>query len=170
MISRKSDMVTGLGILAGVAILFHETLSIPEPRFEPMGSALLPQIVLGVMAILAIAEIIKAARHHYLPTSEEYKLHKQAEEAGLPVESHEFRHAYRIRTGITLVALIAYAAVLSTALINYYIATFIFSTGLTAYLAKGNRKYTMIGIIVIAIILGLLYVLSRSMNVVLPTM
>lgn len=169
MISRKSDILVGLGILAGSAFLLYDTNNIPEPRFEPMGSAFLPRIVLGAMAVLAVIEIFRALFNHFRPTSETYEVLEKEEEAEFPEENEpKFRHAWWIRTGITLLALMGYTLLLTYELVNYYLLTFIFSAGLTAYLGRGNLKYTTIGIIVVAVILGLLYLLSHTMAVVLP--
>lgn len=170
MISKKSDIAVGVGIIIGAAILYRETLSIPEPRFEVMGSALYPQAILIAMAFLAIVEIVRAVRNHYLPTSEEAQLRKKADEAALPMESKEFRHNYRLRTFVTILALVAYVVILSNEWVNYFIVTFVFGVALTAYLSRWNKKYTLIGAVTVAIILGLLHFLSKTMSIVLPTM
>ena len=170
MITRKTDMAVGVGILAGVSFLFYDTLSIPEPRFEPMGSALMPQLVLGVMAVLALIEIVQALRHRYKPDSDEAKMIEEAQTRNVPISNRGFRHGVRVRTTLTFLVLVLYTALLSFNLVNYYIATFVFSTALTAYLSDLNPKYTLIGACTVGCILGLLYLLSTTMNVILPTM
>lgn len=170
MISRKSDVWVGVGILGGIGVLFWETLSIPAPRFEPMGSAMMPKMVLLFMAVLAVVEIVQALVRRNEPTTEEYRMMREAEDRNQPREEKAFRHLVRIRTAMTLGLVVVYVLVLTFGLLNYFVATFIFSTGLTTYLSDWNRRYTCIGMCAIAVILGLLYLLSSTMDLILPTM
>ncbi len=47
-------------ILAAAAALFHHSRQLPPPRFEPMGPAFFPQLVLKGIIVLASYTIIKA--------------------------------------------------------------------------------------------------------------
>lgn len=171
MISRKTDMLVGAAILGGSLFLLYDTRKIPGPRFEPMGSAVLPRIVLATIAVLAVIEIARAAFHHFRPTSEVAEIIDQEEKKEFPhQDSPRMRYIWLVRTLVTLLVLMAYTFLLTYDIGNYYVVTFIFSAGLTAYLADFNLKYTMIGIMTILVILGLLYLLSHTMGVVLPTM
>lgn len=170
MISRKSDIWLGVGILAGIGILFKETLDIPAPRFEPMGSAMMPKLVLLFMSVLAIIEIVQAIVRRNEPSTKEYQMMREAEDRYQPREQKSFRHLVRVRTGITLVVLLLYVTTLTFNLVNYYVATFVFSSGLTAYLSDWNRKYIVIGMCTVTGILGLLFMLASMMGLILPTM
>ena len=177
MISAKREICVELAILVGIGILFRETLSIPEPRFEPMGSALMPQGVLIAMAILAFINLIKAIKHWRIePDTDEYRMAKEAENRNMPPECSlldpgcNFYREVAIRTFVTLLLLIVYTGILALKLVNYYAITFIFATFLTGYLSLWNKKYIVIGAITVTCILALLYLLSTTMNVVLPTM
>lgn len=156
---RKTDIGVGIGILAGAAILFHETLKIQAPRFEPMGSAMLPRIVLGIMALLALNLIREALRKK-----------KQDRAPETDGEDTAFRVQVALATLITLGATCLYTAALSLELLHYYPATFLFITALTAFLSRGNKKYTLIAACVAVSVIALLHILAVSLNLVLPGM
>ncbi len=170
MISRKSDIFLGVGILAGLGILFNEAMKIPAPRFEPMGSAMMPKAVLLIMAVLTVIEIIQALRKHHVPDTDEYKLIQESRERNQPRSQQEFRHQARIRIGVTFLALVAYVTILTFSLVNYFVVTFVFGTLLSGYLSGWSKGHIVIGICTITTILGLLYLLSSTMGLILPTM
>ena len=176
MISPKREIGIQLVILVGLGVLFNETLSIPEPRFEPMGSAIMPQGCILIMAGLSLFNLIKALfKMRTEPNTEEYRMRMEAANRNAPPECSlldpgcDFYREVAKRTFVTLLMLIAYAAILTFNLVDYFIITFIFATTLTAYLSR-NKKYTIIGVITVTCILALLYLLHETMGVMLPTM
>lgn len=54
------DLALVLAVLAGAGLLLIGASSLPPPRFEPMGSAALPRILAGLMALFALLIGIKA--------------------------------------------------------------------------------------------------------------
>jgi len=54
-----SDLVILLFIIAASIFLFFQTNTIPAPRFEPLGSAFFPRLILGAIIILSLMLIVK---------------------------------------------------------------------------------------------------------------
>ncbi len=175
MISAKREICIEIGILVGIGVLFRDTLDIPAPRFEPMGSAVMPQGLLIIMAILALINLVKAiVRWRIEPNTDEYKMVQASERRNLPPESvplipiENFDREVIKRTLITLALLMTYTTVLTLDLVNYYVASFVFATFLSGYLGLWRKKYIAIGAITICCILGLLFMLAKTMGLILP--
>lgn len=64
------DLFLGAGALLVAALLVIGTAGLPPPRFEPMGSAALPRILAGVIALLSLGVVVSAFRSRGKTTSE----------------------------------------------------------------------------------------------------
>ena len=57
----RIEIGLGVFLIAFSAVIYVGTLSLPAPKFEPLGSAALPAILSGIMAALSLVMIVRAA-------------------------------------------------------------------------------------------------------------
>jgi putative tricarboxylic transport membrane protein len=56
----RADIFLGIGLILFSAIVYWASLDLPEPEYEPLGSAALPQALALFMSLLSIVVIIRA--------------------------------------------------------------------------------------------------------------
>jgi len=68
----KKEIGTSLGIIVFCALLVQQALALPKPRFEPLGPAFFPLLVLGCvigLSVLHIAIELRKARQKVDPAT-----------------------------------------------------------------------------------------------------
>ena len=58
----KADIVFALVIILVSTVIYWQTLGLPPPRYEPLGSAAVPRALAIIMAVLALLVLIRALR------------------------------------------------------------------------------------------------------------
>ncbi|MEX0348064.1 MAG: tripartite tricarboxylate transporter TctB family protein [Paracoccaceae bacterium] len=99
--------------LAGAVILFIGAVSLPPPRFEPLGSAALPRILGGLLVVFALIVAVGAIMRHRSsdPIVQEDKTGPKADPK---------------RGALVFVALIAYVFALDVLSVPFLVATPLF--------------------------------------------
>lgn len=59
---QKQDVSLALASMFLAGLLFYGSIGLPAPRFEPMGSAALPQILAGLIVLLSALILMRAFR------------------------------------------------------------------------------------------------------------
>lgn len=96
------DLALAAAVLAAAALLFVGASSLPPPRFEPMGSAALPRILGGLLAVFAVIVGARAA----------LRLLRSGEAPVTTDTPSDASNSSPVRTLVVLVALIAYVTAL----------------------------------------------------------
>lgn len=56
----KADLAFAVIILVFSAVIYWQTLDLPPPRYEPLGSAAVPQALCVIMSLLALVVLVRA--------------------------------------------------------------------------------------------------------------
>lgn len=160
MLTLTKDRALALALLAITGILMAETRNIAPPTsWQPYGSALFPQILLGVIAVLSLLLLIRT----WLVSPDE-----AGSEPGRPRRSFTewVRHHATVLSLFGLFGL--YALLLP--LLGYLIATLAFLlASLALLLGIDTRRKWLINLVVSCTIAPLVYVIFRFvLNVWLP--
>jgi putative tricarboxylic transport membrane protein len=137
------DIVAGVALVGLAAIVWWQTALLPPPIFDPIGSALIPQLVALVIAGLSLVMI--AAR---LGTARE-------EWRRGPLAAGETRGGWPpARRALAIVAmLLAYGALLQIDGVGFTPATVLFVAATGLLLSRGNR-HVMVGSVISAFLLA----------------
>jgi putative tricarboxylic transport membrane protein len=154
---KKADIAIAIFILIGAAFLYHETAAIPEPRFEPLGSAFFPQVILIAMMVLALVQIVQSL--FFRPKKEEEKNQ---------IEGKAPARGSAVYIGLTLFLSFAYILSISLSLLNFYVGTSIFIFLLTGFLGSLRIRAWILGLLVAAGLTSMLYLISASLKLILP--
>jgi putative tricarboxylic transport membrane protein len=122
--------------LAGLVMLGAR--DIPPPIYDPLGSAAMPVIVAGLIAILAVVDAgqrILAARHARAENAREEQLPERL----------------RLAAAFSVLA-VAYVAAMSTGMLGFEGATALFAVGSMLLLARFRRSAILPAIVIAAMI------------------
>ena len=153
---KKRDIAISVFIIIGAAFLYRETGSIPDPRFEPLGSAFFPRVILVGMMILALMQMVRVL---LFPKKED-------EKTGGEVKTQ--RRAAAGYIGLMLFLSFAYILSISLSIVNFYGVTFLFVFLLTGFLGFSKIRAWCFGGLLAAGLTSILYILAASLNVRLP--
>ncbi len=156
---KEPDIAIAIFIIIGAAFLYHETDIIPDPRFEPLGSAFFPRVILVGMMILALMQIVQSL----------FSRKKEDEQTGGEVKTQ--RHTVGASAGyigLTLFLSFAYILSISLSLLNFYLGTSIFVFLLTGILGFLRVRAWIFGMLVAAGLTSAIYMLSVSLKLILP--
>lgn len=109
----KADFVFAIVIIAFSALVYWQTLGLPPPRYEPMGSAAVPQALSVIMASLAAVVFIRAGMR--------WRRARQVLVEQKPAQVHFIRRPWLAVW--TFVVTIIYVAAMDQKLIGYLFAT-----------------------------------------------
>lgn len=128
---------TGL-VLVGVAVLLA-SLSLPPPRFDPLGSAFVPRAIAASVVVLALCVLAGAflRLRRAAPATAEAPIHRRRPDLAL----------------FTFGAAVAYVAALSSRLVDYGLATAIFILVVALSLTGLSRRAVVVAGL-IALVLG----------------
>ena len=59
-VNPKTEIVLSIGLIIFSAIVYYFSLELPEPEYEPLGSAALPKGLAVIMSLLSLIIIVKA--------------------------------------------------------------------------------------------------------------
>jgi putative tricarboxylic transport membrane protein len=62
-VDPKADILLALGMIAFSAVVYIGSADLPPPRYEPLGSAAIPQGLAVIMTVLSVLLIIRAVPH-----------------------------------------------------------------------------------------------------------
>jgi putative tricarboxylic transport membrane protein len=108
-----ADLTLAALTLFGAGLLFLGALSLPPPRFEPLGSAALPRILGGLLVLFAVSVAITAIRRRH---------------EDLPVPKSATPSADPKRGALVLGVVVAYVFAMDVIQIPFLIATPLFVT------------------------------------------
>lgn len=116
-----ADIVLAVVVLLFAAAVYWQTLGLPPPRYEPLGSARLPQVLcvmMGVFALIILARGVAALRRRRI-------------EAEPPAPALPYRKRPMLAAGIYLLTA-AFVAVMDFRLLGFTWAglIFVFAAGL----------------------------------------
>ena len=160
--------------IIGLCIFFWTQLSsLPEPRFEPMGAALYPKVILGSIIFLTILDII-------LSPIEDRRKAKQAEQAAMSRQDAEDNAVQQQNAEqpkqtsiwvpvIAILGFIVYILLISYTDIHYSILTFLFITLDCWYLGNFTKRAFVLSALTAFLITGLIHItLAVFMDTILP--
>lgn len=70
-VDPKADIILAIGMIFFSALVYWGSLELPPPRYEPLGSAAVPQGLAAIMAFLSVLLILRAMPHLKTFTSKE---------------------------------------------------------------------------------------------------
>jgi len=153
------DIVAGVVLIAVAAVVWWQAALLPPPIFDPIGSALIPQLVALVIAGLSLVMIAgalgtaRAELRRSRPTGGEAR-------DGLPPA----------RRALSVVAmLLVYGTLLQVDGVGFTLATVLFVAPTGMLLSRGNRR-VMAGSVISAILLAVAcsYVFTQIFYIDLP--
>lgn len=155
----KKEIGTSLGIIVFCGLLVHQALALPKPRFEPLGPAFFPLLVMGCivgLSILHIGLVLWRARR------------STPKKMGVPAE--RWRPTFRnLLPLLTVLAFAAYILLISYTEISYLVLTFAFVALLSWTMASFRRSAILFSLGVAA---GLVVVVQgvfvTTLNIILP--
>lgn len=154
----KKEVATSLLVIVFCGAFLRQAMALPKPRFEPLGPAFFPVLILGVIIGLSVLHIVitlwRGRARAISPPSPETRRRSQFDES-LP--------------WISALAFAAYILLISYSDIPYLLLTFCFVVGL-AWTMASFRKSAILPILVVAA--GLLaviqFVFVAGLNILLP--
>lgn len=147
-------------IIVVCTLLWGPLDELPEPRFEPMGAALFPKILLGSLVFLTILDIIlgcyeerAAARRAPAEGGEERK-----QGAAPPSGGVETPPASITLPIFAISGFIAYLLLITCTDISYIALTFVYITLASWHLGHFAKKALLLSLLTSGIVTGIIYV------------
>lgn len=147
MSPRGRDTALALFALGGAALLAFGSIGLPPPRFEPLGSAAMPRILAGLIALFALIIMAGAWMGKARPVPEEAS-------RGEP-EPDDAVAAPPLRSLVAFGLLVSYVAALDWGRTPFVPATVVFVVAMGAVLAPRSWR-TLAAFAVFGLVLALL--------------
>ena len=132
-----ADLTLASLTVGGAAILFIGAMSLPPPRFEPLGSAALPRILGGLLVFFALIVAARALLRH-------------RNDAPLAQPDKSGPRADPKRGALVFAALVAYVFALDVLRVPFVVATpvFVIATGtaIGGVSLRGLIAYAILGV------------------------
>lgn len=125
-VDPKADILLAIGMIIFSAIFYISSLDLPPPRYEPLGSAALPQGLAFIMTFLSVILIVRALLH--------LKTFKKLEDEVTDVTPRPLLSA--IIFGLTLV----FIALLDFEILSFIPAGILYLTSIGYFLTHRNLK------------------------------
>lgn len=134
--SVLADTLLGLGALVVSGILWWGSAGLPPPRFEPMGSAALPQILAALITLFALIILLRAVLSQRQLSVREENLEASPSVQRDPSEAS----ASPTRAVIVLILLLIYVAALDMGRLPFLPCTVVLVTVLGVLLSKPSLR------------------------------
>jgi hypothetical protein len=157
MTTGQRDIVISVLLIVASALLYRETHSIPRPRFEPLGSAFFPRVILISIIILAFGLIAQTLLHSY---KKKQGVMIQTVKDG---SNSDFRYVI-----VAIVIFAIYILFVSLSLVNFHILTFTFLFLLTFFFGFCRIRALFAGLAVATIFTSCIYFFGKLLNLILP--
>jgi len=152
------EIATSLGIIAVCGVLIQQAVALPKPRFEPLGPAFFPVLVLGCIVGLSVLHIVL----------ELWKARRRTASEFVPAKS--WRPSFNeLLPWITASAFAGYVLLISYTDIPFLLLTFGFVMVMTWVMASFRRTILLPAIgVAMGLILLLQGVFVTGLNILLP--
>jgi predicted lysophospholipase L1 biosynthesis ABC-type transport system permease subunit len=160
--NTKESLVFAVIGIAVAVVFYHASLDLPEPIFEPVGSAFVPQIMAIAAVLCAVAEIAK-----YLIARR-----KETQSNNVSSSTDETQWLQAVLKIVFVVFFAALVVVLSSRLVAFSIiaAALFFATAVATGLSRQTKPLLVAGIVgvIFGVILELVF--TRVLFIDIPTL
>lgn len=125
-VDPKADLMLAVGMIIFSALVYWGSLELPAPRYEPLGSAAIPQGLAVIMAVLSVLLILRALPHL-----------KTFKEKSSSIEDVTPRPMLSV---IIFVLTVIFIAVLDFDILSFIPAGIIYMTAIGYFLTHRNLK------------------------------
>jgi putative tricarboxylic transport membrane protein len=153
------DLAISVALIVISCFLFRETSSIPAPRFEPLGSAFFPRLILISMIILSAGVIIQSI----------FRIFKNKKKEFISIQVAEPKGGGGLRYVWAVTAILAaYILLMSLSIFNFFALTFVFLFLLTFFFGFGRLDFFFPALAVAAIVTAGIYFFGKLLHLILP--
>ena len=135
--SPRGDIALAAAVSAFAGLLWWQSLAIPPPFFDPLGSAAVPRAIALILAVLSILVLARALLALPWPAT---------------VREQGFRPRPDIALGLVLLV-VAYIALMQAEVLSFRTATIVFLIAATALLGRLGRMTMIVGVVT-AVVIG----------------
>lgn len=146
----KNDLFTSAGIILFCGILLGQVYTLPKPRFESLGPAFFPKIVLYSIIVLSVVNIAQLLFAHWRQ--------RVAKKLPEPSPSGSFMLLWGLPL-LTVVYFFVYTLLMEWTDIPYVVLTFVYIVIGSWTLASFRRNALPVIVLVSACVTGFIYLL-----------
>ncbi len=159
----RSELTSAACIMVFCAVLYHQAASLPLPRFEILGPAFFPKLVLSIIMGLNFLHMIMVVARHY-------REKPAAVSSALAAKGGDEQSFFlRILPAVAVAYFVLYALMISYTEIPYLALTFVY-VALTSWTLAFFRPGALLPAVLVSLgVTGFIYVVfARFLELLLP--